>query len=80
MVWELEGPMPTLKMSKTLKLMTTNPAAPAGSAPGLARGSLQRARAAHMLCGDLRGLKCDQRRRLFDRHGGRAEAFGIIRP
>ena len=63
MVCELEGPMPTLKISKTLKLMTqpgTVPAALRVLGKG-ASGSLQRATAADMLCGDLRRLKSDRR-------------------
>jgi len=54
--------MPTLKMSKTLKLMSQPGTAPAPNAVGKwgRPRSLQRAGAADMLCGDLRRLKSDR--------------------
>src|SRR6516162_1860416 len=70
MVWELEGPMPTLKMSKTLKLMgptRERARARARNSMGAHGSSLQRAPPAHMLCNDLRRLKCDPFHR---RHAG----------
>ena len=61
MVWELEGPMPTLKMSKTLKVKMTQPRARAlvqGAATDPAESAVPTARD-DMLCGGLRGLRCE---------------------